>query len=78
MTHTVSLDVPPHHPCYEAHFEGNPIVPGALMLKWIFDLISLQYDGRQVQQVGNIKFMNVARPGDACTLSFTLAHDQTT
>ncbi|PCK01124.1 MAG: hypothetical protein COA42_23425 [Alteromonadaceae bacterium] len=71
MSNTIStaLIIPTVHDCYKDHFEGNPIVPGAVLLTWIFEKInSLAPEGKVVYKIKTIKFLDIVRPGDICSL----------
>ncbi|MCF6209263.1 MAG: AMP-binding protein [Gammaproteobacteria bacterium] len=63
-----SFTVPPQHPCFPAHFPGQPIVPGALLLQWVFAHVYNQYPGHTIRSVRSMKFLNSLHPGDHCRL----------
>jgi len=64
------------HPIFQAHFAGNPIMPGACIVQLIKELAS-DYYGRSffVGTVKNMKFLQainpVASPEISVRLSFT-------
>lgn len=62
MTNKISLSIPKKHPCFEAHFPGQPIVPGALLLAWVrASLYSISLEGsRRIQYA---KFLKPVLPG---------------
>jgi 3-hydroxymyristoyl/3-hydroxydecanoyl-(acyl carrier protein) dehydratase len=64
----LELIVPETHPCYADHFPGNPLVPGALLLQWIFELLANAYPGILITAVKSAKFLHAVRPGDTCRL----------
>ncbi|MEE8059383.1 MAG: hypothetical protein V3T17_16335 [Pseudomonadales bacterium] len=66
---TFSLAIPCEHPCYVAHFPGNPIVPGALLLQWVLRLLKQHYAHVRVSGLHTIKFLSVVKPGDDCRLA---------
>jgi len=68
----VDLSIPQTHACYNAHFPGNPIVPGALLLQWIVTHANAHFEGT-IHGVKSMKFCALARPGDRCTIEFNLA-----
>lgn len=63
-----SFTVPQQHPCFPAHFPGQPIVPGALLLQWIFARIRQQYPDHVIITVRSMKFLKSLQPGDHCRL----------
>ena len=63
---SVSFTVPLQHPCFPAHFPGQPIVPGALLLQWVFAHVHNQYPGHTIRTVRSMKFLNRLHPGDPC------------
>jgi len=65
----IDFQVPQEHPCYEAHFPGNPIVPGALLLQWIADH-ACDLFGPHITGVKSMKFMESLKPNDCCVLEF--------
>ena len=73
-----TLVVPVEHPCFADHFPGNPIVPGALLLQWIFEHIKLMYTDLCIIEVKSAKFLHTLAPGAQCELSATLQPEQNT
>lgn len=57
------FSVPLDHACYADHFPGNPLVPGALLLKWILGQIENQYKCK-VMLLKSVKFLAPVKPGD--------------
>jgi hypothetical protein len=55
----------PDHPTGAGHFPGNPIIPGALLLDHMLDVIGRARKGRQDVRVA--KFLRPVRPGDIVT-----------
>jgi acyl-coenzyme A synthetase/AMP-(fatty) acid ligase len=53
------------HPTSSGHFPGNPIIPGALLLDCILQVIGRPEAGRQDIRVA--KFLRPVRPGDMVT-----------
>lgn len=66
---TILFSVPAQHPCYADHFPGSPVVPGALLLKWIFEQIAKKKSVR-ISLVKQIKFLAVVLPGDHMRIEF--------
>lgn len=65
----LELIVPQTHPSFVDHFPGNPIVPGALILQWLCELLQGHYPGQRVTRVNSMKFLCILAPGDRCSLS---------
>lgn len=57
------FSVPAEHPCYADHFPNDPLVPGALLLKWILARVEHEYDCK-VLVLKSIKFLAAVKPGD--------------
>ncbi|MFL0809889.1 MAG: hypothetical protein K6L76_05690 [Agarilytica sp.] len=66
------LAVPQKHPCYEDHFPGSPIVPGAVLVAWLFSMIKDEFRDVRPKQVKSIKFVSAALPGDQCKVKLEL------
>ncbi len=62
------LNIPNQHPCFADHFPGDPIVPGALLLQWIFNVIDDEVIGVTITGVRSLKFISATIPGDVCDL----------
>lgn len=62
-THELRLPIPHEHRCFADHFPGAPLVPGALLLKWIMGLLAKTGCG-QVNYLKQIKFLAPVQPGD--------------
>lgn len=60
---TAKLRCNPEHPVYQAHFPGNPITPGACLLKTAGDMLQ-QKLGRPLylKASKNIKYLSVVVP----------------
>ncbi|VAW90127.1 hypothetical protein MNBD_GAMMA17-1648 [hydrothermal vent metagenome] len=73
MTTSARIDfpVPTEHACYEGHFPGNPIVPGALLLQWISGYSSEAFS-RRITGVKHMKFLIPVQPGDHCVVELNL------
>ncbi|QEI10850.1 hypothetical protein [Cellvibrio japonicus] len=65
------LPVPQDHPCFADHFPGAPLVPGALLLKWIMALLAKVHSGR-INYLKQIKFLAPVQPGDELRIHLTL------
>jgi len=73
---TTKLRIADEHPAAEGHFPGNPIIPGAILLREIVAAVS----GTSQESVGDVsgcleirsaKFHHPVRPGDTLTVSWT-------
>ena len=64
----LSFSVPQEHPCFPAHFPGQPIVPGALLMQWIFAQVRSQYPSHSIVTIKSMKFLKSLSPGDHCRL----------
>ena len=63
---TLDVSVPWDHPSFAGHFPGNPLVPGALLLRWMIE--RLQQENLAVYLIKQCKFLNIVKPGDALQL----------
>ncbi len=68
-THRFAAD----HPAAAGHFPGNPIIPGAVVLRQIVAAISLDRDtGCRIRSA---KFHTPIRPGDTVEIAWSEAID---
>jgi 3-hydroxymyristoyl/3-hydroxydecanoyl-(acyl carrier protein) dehydratase len=77
INNKLSFAIPSKHPCYAAHFPGDPIVPGALLLQWILRQLKQCHPNIRISSLRTVKFLSVVRPGDNCLLSFEQNTDTT-
>ncbi|BCD96817.1 hypothetical protein [Marinagarivorans cellulosilyticus] len=68
----LEIQVPPSHPCFDGHFPSAPLVPGALLLKWLAQALFQQY-GEPVSRIKQIKFYAPITPGMLLYIESTLA-----
>jgi 3-hydroxyacyl-[acyl-carrier-protein] dehydratase len=59
------------HPAARGHFEGNPIIPGALLLSETILAIEPAMAGLLPMVVTSAKFLHPARPGDRVVIEFS-------
>ena len=61
----------PEHPVYKAHFPGNPITPGACLLKTAAEVLQ-QKTGRALylKSSKNIKYLNILIPAEGKEVRF--------
>lgn len=74
----LTLEIPAAHNCYADHFPTDPLVPGALLLQWIFEAVNQQLPQTFVESASNVKFLAPTRPGEHCSLDCQLNDDQDT
>ena len=60
------------HPAFAGHFPGYPILPGVVLLDEAASTIAaaLALDTPPLWQVGTVKFLRPARPGDDLALEW--------
>ncbi len=70
---TYRLALNASHPIFQAHFAGNPVMPGACIVQMIKELSS-DYFGRTffTAAVKNIKFLHVINPLESPEISVQL------
>lgn len=64
------LAIPAGHRCFADHFPGAPLVPGALLLKWILGLLA-EAGGGQIHYLKQVKFLAPVQPGDDLRICIT-------
>lgn len=57
----------PDHPCFQGHFDGNPLVPGVLFLALAQALVLPQ--GLHIRRVVQAKFLHPLAPNQLCDIS---------
>lgn len=68
------IPVPVEHRCFPDHFPGAPLVPGALLLKWILALLAAQ-QSVHVRYIKQVKFLAPVQPGDNVKLLLATGKD---
>lgn len=71
---SIQVAVPLEHTCFPDHFPGAPLVPGALLLQWIFASLGQAHNIR-IDYIQHIKFLAPVVPGDNLTLGYAMADD---
>jgi 3-hydroxymyristoyl/3-hydroxydecanoyl-(acyl carrier protein) dehydratase len=66
----------PNHPSSRGHFEGNPIIPGAVLLNEAIAAIG-RAEGLPPAPIAisSAKFLHPARPGDRVVIEFSRGGD---
>lgn len=67
---TKQLNIPAEHPCYAAHFPGQPLVPGALLLHWLVDSL-YESIGDMPYALPSCKFLTPVTPGSICQMQYS-------
>jgi len=57
------------------HFPGNPIVPGAVLLREIVAAIAARHPGEICRRIGAAKFLHPVRPGDNLRIEWERTED---
>ena len=72
---TVRLRCNPSHPVYQAHFPGNPITPGACLLKTAGEMLQ-QKLGRPLflKSSKNIKYLSLLVPEEGKEVCFNFSN----
>jgi len=66
---TLTLEISPHHPAFEGHFPGAPLVPGAVLLdEAVRHLATAEKRSAAGCQIANAKFLSFVRPGEALSV----------
>jgi 3-hydroxyacyl-[acyl-carrier-protein] dehydratase len=74
---TASLRFAVGHPAVAGHFPGNPIIPGAVLLRDVMTAIDSAWnapiDGAATRgEIRSAKFHQPVRPGDALVISWAV------
>ena len=68
---TATLRLAADHPAVDGHFPGNPIIPGAVLLREIIVAISGANNAARCHAILFAKFHQPVRPGDTIVVSWT-------
>jgi len=66
-SHIAECCFPTDHPAADGHFPGNPIIPGALLLREIVNMLSAG-TGAVCCGIRSARFLQPVRPGDRLTI----------
>jgi 3-hydroxymyristoyl/3-hydroxydecanoyl-(acyl carrier protein) dehydratase len=69
------IHLAPNHPASVGHFPGNPIMPGAVLLRDIVAAIVGDHGRMVCDAAPSIKFLHPVRPGDVLALEWTEGGD---
>jgi 3-hydroxyacyl-[acyl-carrier-protein] dehydratase len=64
MGNTTILHVPAHHPAFEGHFPGSPLLPGVVLLDEMLQAVRAEASWT----IASAKFLHPVRPGETLTL----------
>ncbi len=69
-----AIEVPGDHPSFAGHFPKFPVLPGAVLLDAVLQVIQRERSIDLTQwQIASVKFLDVVRPGDALRLEHIVA-----
>jgi 3-hydroxyacyl-[acyl-carrier-protein] dehydratase len=72
--HTAELRIGADEPAARGHFPGNPIVPGAVLLREVFRILAR--DGKAMCcDIRAARFFHPVRPGDSLTVRWDAGED---
>jgi 3-hydroxymyristoyl/3-hydroxydecanoyl-(acyl carrier protein) dehydratase len=66
-SHIAECCIPTDHPAADGHFPGNPIIPGAVLLREIVSVLSAGSDA-VCCEIRSARFLQPVRPGDRLTI----------
>jgi len=64
MGNTTTLHVPEHHPAFDGHFPGAPLLPGVVLLDEMLQAVRAEAGWT----IASAKFLHPVRPGETLTL----------
>jgi 3-hydroxyacyl-[acyl-carrier-protein] dehydratase len=74
MPDEIVFFVPTDHACFNGHFPGNPLVPGALLLRWMIE--QLARHNLVITEIKQCKFLHIVKPGDQLRFLVSHHHDK--
>jgi 3-hydroxyacyl-[acyl-carrier-protein] dehydratase len=77
MNQSRTIQIAADHPAYAGHFPNFPVLPGALLLDAVLQIIAADHGGElQGWRIASAKFLGAVRPGDALRVEFGAAAQQ--
>ena|SRR5882672_1698981 len=68
------IEVPRDHPSFAGHFPKFPVLPGAVLLDAVLQVIQRERDIDLTRwHIASVKFLGVVRPGDVLRLEHIVA-----
>jgi 3-hydroxymyristoyl/3-hydroxydecanoyl-(acyl carrier protein) dehydratase len=68
-SHFAERTLPADEPSAEGHFPGNPIIPGAILLREIVSVLPTD-KGAICCEISSAKFLRPVRPGDRLAIAW--------
>jgi len=68
MGNTTILHIPAHHPAFDGHFPGAPLLPGVVLLDEMLQAVSAAMSVESGWTIASAKFLHPVRPGETLTL----------
>lgn len=65
------LQVAPDSPCFDGHFEAQPILPGIAQLAMALGLLAARGEVRGLDGVRSLKLKRLVRPGEVLEIRVT-------
>jgi 3-hydroxyacyl-[acyl-carrier-protein] dehydratase len=65
------LQVSPDSPCFDGHFEAQPVLPGIAQLGILLGLLAARGEARGLDGVRSLKLKRLVRPGDVLEVRVT-------
>ena len=64
MGNSTTLVISPHHPAFDGHFPGGPLLPGVVLLDEMLRVL----EAGEGWTLSSAKFLHPVRPGETLTL----------
>lgn len=71
--HVAECHFPADHPAAAGHFPGNPIIPGAVLLREVVRAVVAE--GGAVGEIRSAKFLHPVRPGERLSIAWEMRAD---
>jgi 3-hydroxyacyl-[acyl-carrier-protein] dehydratase len=68
-SHSTERRFPPDDSSAEGHFPGNPIIPGAVLLREVVSVLAAA-SGKMCGEIVAAKFLHPVRPGDHLAITW--------